>query len=371
MNIVAYRKWIDSTDYWYARFDLLTNQLTEYLLNYKLNDAEFTKEVASKFEDVLRKCDEIDYQEDSTATAYGILHFLSRYRRFQLIFSKLIDKGIFPPKKSPINILDVGTGPGPSLYALSDVYLSLKNFGDKRFKKILEDNQYFPDYVERSNGFRNWLHHFTEVANYKKPNGVDGWIVPYHHGTFLDFSGIQFEETYSYVEMDYDGDFFTKTRKRKYRYNVIIFSNFLTQVSQVENLRTELQNCMRFLRNKGKLIISGGTGKIDSDKDYPEMYKKSKEIILENVYGNHNFIAKANYIKINRNQLESSYSDRFGERIKEFNRVIFKRLEEHNAIESIPKKVRKTIIESINDDYQRSSKWEFHVFEKFARHIRY
>jgi hypothetical protein len=367
-KIVEYRRWLDSTDFWYSRFDLLANQLTEYIINYKLRDKDFTKEVASKFEDVLRRCDEIDYQEYSTAIAYGILHFLPRYHRFQLIYSKLVDKGIFPPKKSPINILDVGTGPGPSLYALSDVYLSLKLFGDRACKNLLDEHKYIPDYVERSSGFRNWLHHFTEIANYKKGNDINGWIVPYHHGSFFDFSGIEFNQTYSYSDFDYEGDLFTKTRKRKFRYNIIVFSNFLTQLSQTEALRTELQNCMRFLRNRGKLIISGGTGNNCDDKSYPEMYKKIKSIILEDVYGNQDFVAKAKYVKIKRNKIEVPYDDKFGQRVKLFNSSIIKRFKEHDAIESIPISVRKTFLKTANPQYQYVGTSEFHVFEKYARH---
>lgn len=367
MDIKSYRNWLKENDFLYTRFNLLSDKLTNFLLNKRLVNKEFTQDVASKFKVVLESCDEIDYREESTATAYAILHFLPRFYRFQLIFSKLIDKQIFPLSKKPINVLDIGTGPGPSLFALSDIYLSLKLYCEERKEAYLTSQEYTPDYVERSDGFRNWLHHFTEFANYPLPKNTIGWKVPYHHGTFHDFNNIQFNEEYGYIDYNDDGEDMWLTKKVKYRFNIIVLSNFLTKFPHVTNLKNELQNCMRFLRHNGKLIISGGSGKANSEKDYPEIYKKAKEILLENVYGNHKLFAKAKYIQFNKNKLFISNSDRFGNRIKEFNRTIFSRLVEHKAIDKIGLKTKEKIVNSFDEKYKREYKCEFHIFEKMAK----
>lgn len=359
---------MEKEDFYYKRFDLLATKLAEFILNHRLTDPDFTREVASKFKDVLASCDEIDYQEDTTATAYGILHFLPRFRRFQMTFSKLVDKQVLPLGAKPINSLDIGTGPGPSLYALSDTYKSLKLFGNINNVSYLKGIDYKADYVERSSGFRNWLHHLTEVANYEIENEDETWTVPYHHGSFLDFTDIKFNDSYSFTDLNYNGDFVIKTRKISHRFNVVVCSNFFTKVSQIESLSNELQNCMRFMRNNGKLIISGGSGVATKDKNYPEIYKKAKEIILENVYGNHKFYAKASYLKVTRNKLSFNTQDRFGRRIIEFNKQILDRFLEHNAVVSIPEgRTRDEFIASTKDDYDYDYKWEFHIFSKYAR----
>ncbi len=366
MNVKAYREWIEKEDFYYKRFDLLASRLENFILNYRLTDSEFTCDVASKFDSVLRSCDEIDYQEDSTATAYGILHFLPRFRRFQLTFGKLVDKQVLPLGAKQINTLDIGTGPGPSIFALSDTYNSLKVFGKLNSTNYLQGINFLPDYVERSYGFRNWLHHCTEVVNHGLGE-EDCWKVPYHHGSFHDFDGIEFNPSYHYTDIDYDGDFVTRTRKIKHRFNVVVCSNFFTQVSQIENQSIELQNCMRFMRNNGKLIISGGSGVASKDKNYPEIYKKAKEILLANVYGNYKFYAKANYVKITKNKLALDLRDRFGIRIKRFNKVVLDRFKEHNALDNMPENVRDLFVASSSEEYNYEYKWEFHIFEKYAR----
>ncbi len=368
MKVRQYREWIEKEDFYFRRFDLLATRLENYILEYLLIEPLFTKDVASQFDAVIRSCDEIDYQADVTATAYGILHFLPRFRRFQLTFSKLVDKQVLPIGAKDINSLDIGTGPGPSLYALSDVYSSLKKFGEITNTHYLKNINYIPDYVERSVGFRNWLHHLTEVVNNNLPDNEDEWIVPYHHGSFSDFKDIQFNQDFKYVDYDNEGDFFMKTGTLKHRFNIVVSSNFFTQVSQVESLKIELQNCMRYLRNKGKLIISGSSAKSNNkDKDYPEIYKRLKEIILENVYGNYRFYAKAKYVKVSRNKLEFDLQDRFGIRMKQFNQRIHERFIEHDALEHIPEKLRKLFVDSADISYGFKYKWEFHVFDKFSR----
>lgn len=367
MNIKKYREWIETEDFYYKRFDLLASKLEQFILEYTLTNAEFTCEVASKLESVLRSCDEINYQEDSTATAYGILHFLPRFRRYQLTFAKLIDKQVLPFGAKQINSLDIGTGPGPSLFALSDAYESLKKFGKIMNVRCLKYIDYIPDYVERSFGFRNWLHHCTEIANFNLAEYEGGWKVPYHHGSFLEFEGIKFNDSYTYSDIDYDGDYMLRTKRISHRFNIVVFSNFFTQVSQIENLKSELQDCMRFMRNNGKLIISGASGIASKNKDYPKIYNKAKEIILENVYGNYRFYAKAKYIKVTRNKLFFDLQDRFGKRIKLFNKRILDRFYEHDAVKHIPENIRKIFIASAKEDYNYEYKWEFHVFEKYAR----
>jgi len=101
--------------------------------------------IGHQLESVLKNCDEISYEEAGTAEAYALLHFLDRYHRFQLVFENLDSLGLMPAKKKeyPVDVLDVGTGPGPSMYALSDFFSSK---GESGFNI---------DYVEKSKQFRN------------------------------------------------------------------------------------------------------------------------------------------------------------------------------------------------------------------------
>lgn len=232
INIVEYQNWLTETDFLWNRFNSLTTALENFILNL-LSDEIFAIKVASKFEDVLSRCDEIDYSEDETAVAYCILHFLPRYRMFQMIYSKLLSESLLPlkVKKNPIRTLDIGTGPGPSMYALSDIYSSLQIFGG-----VSSEFRQTQDYVEQSIGFRNILHHFTEIANADYRSDEIGWNVPYHHGSFRDFTSINFNPTYNYWGFH---------KIIRFRFNLITSSNFFTTVEQIANQKNEIANCVR------------------------------------------------------------------------------------------------------------------------------
>ncbi|MEZ5045338.1 MAG: hypothetical protein R2828_35915 [Saprospiraceae bacterium] len=361
MTTRIYREWLVKSDFNFKRFNLLADLLEKFLLQYRLDNDEFTRSVASKFEDVLSNCDEIDYQDDETATAYGILHFLNRYHRFQLNFLKLLEHRFLPTRNYKMDILDVGTGPGPALFAISDAYISLKLFAEELNIKRLKNLEFRCDYVERSIGFRNWLHHLTEYVNYYSEKEPD-WQVPYHHGTFNDFSGIQFNELSGFWDTNWDGDYIYKNHIIKHRFNVVIFSNFLTKIDQVEEIKQELINSVRYLRNQGILIIVGGVG-----KQYPKIYDRIENILTKEDYNTWKFYARCKKLKIRQNTLTFSYDDRFGQRIKHFNRKILKRFQECDAIKCIPEKARKVFLDSIENEYAYKNRWNMHVYEKFAR----
>ena len=242
-----YQEWLEETDFLWKRFDAIATGLEKSILEL-LSEDEFARRVAAKFEEVLSRCDEIDYNDDETAVAYCILHFLPRYRMFQLIYYELLINNILPIKNNQINTLDIGTGPGPSMYALSDIYSSLQIFG-----AVNHEFQHIPDYVEQSYGFRNFLHHFTEKANAYYSCDDLGWNVPYHHGSFYDFTSIDFNPKYK--------TYWGTCETIKFRFNLITSSNFFTTLSQVRNQKNEIKNCVRFLRNSGIFLVVGATAK--------------------------------------------------------------------------------------------------------------
>jgi len=55
---------------------------------------------------------------------------------------------------------------------------------------------------------------------------------------------------------------------------------------------------------------------------------------------------------------------RYGERMKDFNKVVLEIFEKHNATEKIELSFREAFINSTLDDYMWEYKWQFHVFQK-------
>ncbi len=98
-NITEYLKGLLRQIFLWNRFNSLTTTLENLILNL-LSDKILAIKVASKFEDVLRRCDEIDYSEGETTVAYCILHFLPKYRMFQMIYSKLLSGNLSIEKRT-------------------------------------------------------------------------------------------------------------------------------------------------------------------------------------------------------------------------------------------------------------------------------
>jgi SAM-dependent methyltransferase len=294
------------------RFEELGSLVEGYLLQQMSLYPESGCQMASQLLNVLKNCDTITYNEPGTGDAYALLHFLDRYHRFQLTFDLLASHRLMPLKKlKDIHVLDIGTGPGPSMFALSDFYC--ERFGYVDASRAHRERPGFRiDYVERSGEFRRWLHHFTEYANFYAPTGRY-WYVPYHHGTFGDFSAIEFNEEMTSWDQGEDGYYESTSYIRPHRFDMVIFSNFLTTRAQVLQFQRELRDCARFLRHNGILLVVGAPP--TSDK-YRLIYETISEIILRRGYGSRKFTAWCERVNVQPDVLSYRWGDAYGERVK-------------------------------------------------------
>lgn len=331
-------------DYYYSRFDDLSFLLENYLINDVLNTRDLVERVVSNFECVLRQCDTINFESFDVAVAYSILHFLPRYRRFQIIYEELFKNRLLPFDKRGIRALDVGTGPAPALFALSDIYYFIFD----NLKIDLSSDLYSSDYVERSYGFRTWLHHFTEYANQEKDE--IGWVVPYHHGNFGDFQHISYNKS---------GAFCTK-----YRFNVVTCGNFLTQASQINEFASELTDTMKYLRKNGVMIVTGGTGG-KGEKSYPIIYSELTRLITKQEYSYYNHKVIAKHYSLEQNQFVLSNNDKFGERINNFYKAVFQHIEKMGyPIDLLPAIIQNDVRRIYEGKYQKTYNWETHLYKK-------
>lgn len=347
------------------RFLELQRLLTKFLVRKIEQDRGAAGAIAAQIPNVLRSCDQITYEDPGTAEAYALLHFLDRFRRFQLIFCALDEVGLLPVKGARhVNILDVGTGPGPSMFAASDFFSSHlpKSLEASSSVFFSKDPRFTIDYVERSAEFRNWLHHFTEFVNYCAPSG-HGWQVPFHHGTFRDFRSIEFnqpETRWRYVD---DGDLVFSTYIRKHRFDMVVFSNFLTSRDQVREYTKEIENCARYLRNNGILIVVGAKG---TSSKYRDTYGEISKIVLTGLYSNHKFRARCERIELKNSVMRYSWSDPYGARLKQMIKIVYEALQMRLG-DALPHDVPQLLTKTLQPDYSKSIEWEVLVFKKRAR----
>jgi hypothetical protein len=81
---------------------------------------------------VFANCNEPIYDKPFVAEAYAFVHLLERYQRFWAVLEAVIKAGTLPMRDTGIDVLDVGVGPDPALYATSDFYELLNFYADSR-----------------------------------------------------------------------------------------------------------------------------------------------------------------------------------------------------------------------------------------------
>ena len=339
-------------DLLFQRFEHLARLLQAYLTDTVLSQHAVAHSIAQRFQDVLECCDSISYNEPGTVEAYTILHFLDRYHRFQRVYAFLVERNIFPIQTNrKKQILDIGTGPAPALYAVSDMYNLINIFGQDKDIESLRNLQFQSDYVERSDSFRHWLHCFTEYVNYH--SDTYPWHVPYHHGNFHDFQGIQLKRAI------YRHNLLTSYvyREINLSYDIIILSNFLTDESQLETFREAIHQSVLRLRNGGLLVVVGAR-----EQHYPALYDHLTHLIEHGDYNNHKF--RAACTKVAEIDLRYSFSDRFGMRIKSVLQTVLNRLQDLEVAYHIPEKTRTRLYKSVQDTYDKSIAWRTIIFRK-------
>jgi SAM-dependent methyltransferase len=354
--------WIDNGDFLYKRFAVLSRLLERYIIHRVLVSKEAAETVARSFSDVLSRCDKISYEEPGQVPAYAILHFLDRYHRFQLILREAIHQRFLPLPKDTLRVLDVGTGPGPALFALSDIYALIDEFAQARDLKTLTNVDYRPDYAELSQAFRQWLHHFTEFVN-ENTEGTK-WVVPYHTGSFTDFHNIEFNRYESKLAFSSERGLSVRLQKRRYRFNVVILSNFITTEDAANQYREQLYQSALFLRNRGLLLVVGAPSNLPK---YKNIYVQVKEAIEGGRYTNWKFIGSCKEKPLETPFLCYSSGDRFGNVLKGFTKRILDRMSALDTLQTIPEGVRGKLERFTMDSSDHKFVWENHAFIKRSR----
>ena len=190
------------------------------------------------------------------------------------ILLTLLHAGILPMRTKGVNVLDVGTGPAPSLYAIEDFYSAFLDFASENSIQELNTPEPTLEFIEDSRYMVWFIHHFSEYCCRNGP----------YHPMLWDFSSIDVVTKHRldkerYIYQFSEEDDITEELARlwvhenepwwneNWHYNFVIFSNFLTQLHQITELTNEIEAVFRSLRHGGIVIVVGGTG-----NQYPDLY---------------------------------------------------------------------------------------------------
>jgi hypothetical protein len=357
----AFLKWLTDGNWEFKAFDRIAGILESRVKGYVLRDREFSELVAEAIPAVLGNCDEMDFNAPGEAEAYSILHFLDRYHRFQINFRAILESGRWPRLDQRCVCIDIGTGPAPALFAISDFCRLISQFSVESGYDPLHEKHLSLDYVEQSEGFRNWLHGFTEFADtqFIQFGGVRSGV-PFHHGTFRDFNKMEFSEPR--YGLDIRGENWIRMPKdRKHRFNIVIASNFFTSAESVAKFGKKLQQAALYTKNRGLLIFVGA---VSRSPQYREVYKHLDKLILGQDYCQGRYVGS--FAKIGFPFPIQSYcwSDPIGKRLKRLLAMVLKVFKAHGVLEAIEPKTLAMLQRTVLPEYDREAQWELHSYNR-------
>ncbi len=287
--------WMDENGTRLKMFNKLAEDLEQYVIHcltigpfyegrlslIRLRPTYFCEQFANCIPDVFTNCDDPHmYEQYMAAQAYAHVHLLERYRRFWDVLISLLEAAVLPMSEKNLQVLDVGTGPAPALYAVSDFYQALHDFAHEQGYISLITSTPKLDGIELSYNMRHFMHIFSEMSY--RTNG------PYRV-TFGQFEGLSFGKLRSDKrralisreadEQDTSEEYakeyvdFMHSFDHLYRHHLIIFSNFLTKGDVVANWQKELRSTFGTLCHGGIVVVVGGSG-----EKYDPIYQAVRDI---------------------------------------------------------------------------------------------
>jgi hypothetical protein len=111
---------------------ILGGTMLRFISGWFFGDDEDAPRRRSRFLEQLiptaKTCDAVHYDDAETAAAYAFQHLLERYRRTWRVLDGLLTRAALPLGTYGVNLLDVGTGPAPTVYAIQDFYACLAEY---------------------------------------------------------------------------------------------------------------------------------------------------------------------------------------------------------------------------------------------------
>ena len=275
------------------RFEALAAALWS-LLTATVRTAEDAQAVWMAVPAVLGNCnDQRTYQLPGAAPAYAWIHLLDRYIRTWSALERLVEKHCLPMGKYGVRALDVGTGPGPSAFAIDDFYTSMSEYSELKCRPKWRQP---PDvtcveFDGNANHFRHLLAEVLFEKNHKKSMSVLSMC-----SALPDFGQLnptrerrQYMQSLRWEEDVYFDDESCEWISQQvccseeanhmaqslHRYRLVAFSNFLTTVGTVKCFEPNLLHVLDDAAAGSVVFVLGGhTGHYDEVYQYVDRIAK-------------------------------------------------------------------------------------------------
>ncbi len=336
---------------WIRKTKLLENslsKLSELLFEY-LKKSLSTSEVPNHenffkmIPEILSNCDKLNFQDQHEVNAYTYYHFLERYRKILNILAQLMENNLLPLRSNGIEVIDIGAGPSPTFFALNDFYKALKRFSKKnKFKgkirivsKIIKQLPK-PKYhvIEKSSLFVNL------TKNISQKYGLSNFELIKDDISNLNIENLRWDyddETLNkyrseYIEKENIESIFEIPKGKievKFRYNISIISNFLTNPSVLTIFEKELLSTIKSIRFGGVVIMIGG-----ADDNYENLFRIFENKFLS-IFKDKSFVREDNSVFKKEESIveiqKINFSDQPSQIMREFYQKVWNFIEEDSG----------------------------------------
>jgi hypothetical protein len=278
-------EWLDTRHVLEENVDRLARDVGEYLLDWQLQTPAAGAQFLASVPLVLARCDDDIYGAQAVADAYAWVHLLERYRRAWFALCALFNAGRLPLARQGLEVLDVGTGPAPVLYAVSDFHAAVCAFAEEANVADLMLEPPKLGSVEKSAAMTHLVHVLSEIG--RRPTGPFGTdfrdildVVPddlrrrrrnFEVDRLIEEEGIHDVRIANRIVSE------GGIVDRSFRYRFAVFSNFLTTEESVPAWREPLTAVARALYPGGLMFVMGAP---DSRK-YQEIYSALRALMTE------------------------------------------------------------------------------------------
>ena len=272
----SFLDWLMETNYEYNALDFLASRLSKYLISNIRTEAD-AREFWDTVPPVLGACNECStYQLPWVAEAFAFEHFLVRYCRTWSALKHLTSEFVLPLGVQGVRVLDIGTGPAPTLFAISDFYSALNMFAHEAGIQRL----YLPspelNCIEKSHRMIDFVHYFSRYCRTEEHVEVvtsDFAQLDFRIRRQDYFNSYRYRDLFTGEEEFDSAEVAAFVSNSLHRYRLIVFSNFFTLASTVEKYENELRKLFDDLSTGSTVFVLGST-----DDSYKPIYKELTEL---------------------------------------------------------------------------------------------
>ena len=276
-------KWLEDRRALRSGFDALASALQAWL-EARVRTWKDVCEVWAAIPAVMSRCNSLDtYRTSGAATAYAWLHLLDRYVRTWLALEALVKQAILPMGSEGVRALDVGTGPGPSAFAVHDFYAAMMRYAEVRGSESWRQPAQLKC-VESAIAMNRIRHYLAEKLALRRSRTSVLSVCE----SLPDFESLlprqerrelreqllrAAEEYWDDSRGEWASDALHTREEAEYlansshRYRLFVFSNFLTEERTLERFGRNLKEILTDAGPGSVLLVIGGQG-----SDYPRIY---------------------------------------------------------------------------------------------------